>query len=396
MKHLLISQKFMLVAVAVSIPIAVLSYFFVSDKNTDIEITRAELDGTAYLRPLRKLATDVAVHRDLMGAKLAGDGSFDAELEKRRTMIDEDFKEIAAQQAKSGLAAPDVIASVRGDWDGIKGGLAQLTLETSFQQHTRHLSRILQFMSLIANDSSLVLDSHVDSHYLIDAIVFRIPKLSAEISTARAHGAPFLASGAQGELNSLRRGELAATAVKINDALYETHHYLRFSAGKNHPATEAALQGAIADNTKAVNAFSATLGDGVVNATGQPLTVAAYFAAVAPALEANDKLWTAAVTELDRLLNERTLTLQRTIEIEILVVGLAMLFTIGFLFIVARAITQPIQHLSEVADRISLGDMDAQIDIDSRDEIGDLGERFRRMQVSLKAAMDALDQKDQA
>ena len=395
MKHLLISQKFMLVAVAVSIPIAVLSYFFVSDKNTDIEITRAELDGTAYLRPLRKLATDVAVHRDLMGAKLAGDTTFDAEIEKRRTMIDEDFKEIAAQQARSGLARADDFASVRGDWDAIKGGLAQLTLETSFQQHTRQLSRILQFMSLIANDSNLVLDSHVDSHYLIDAIVFRIPKLSAEISTARAHGAPFLASGAQGELNSLRRGELAGTVVKINDALYEAHHYLRYAAGKNYPATEAAMQGAIADNSKAVSAFSATLNDGVVNGSGQPLTVAAYFAAVAPALEANDKLWTAAVTELDRLLNERTLSLQRTIEIEILVVGLAMLFTIGFLFIVARAITQPIQHLSEIADRISLGDMDAQIDIDSRDEIGDLGERFRRMQVSLKAAMDALDRQDQ-
>jgi HAMP domain-containing protein len=396
MRNLLISQKFMLVAVAVSVPIAVLSYLFVADKNAEIERTRAELDGTAYLRPLRKLATDVAVHRDLMAATLAGASSFTEDLEKRRAMIDDDFKEIAAQQQLTGLAAPEVLASVRGDWDAIKAALPQLTVETSLQQHTRQLSRILQFMSLVANDSNLVLDGHVQSHYLIDAIVFRIPKLSAEISIARAHGAPFIVSGGMGEQNSLRRGELAGTAVKLNDALYETHHYLRFAANKANPQIEGALAPAITENGRVVNGFVATLVEQIVNGTGQPMPIDEFFAAAAAAIEANDRLWNAAVKELDRLLEERTVSLQQTIEIEILVVGLAMLFTIGFLFIVARAITNPIMHLSEVADRISLGDMDASIDVETRDEIGELGERFRRMQVSLKAAMEALDQKDQA
>jgi HAMP domain-containing protein len=285
---------------------------------------------------------------------------------------------------------------VRDDWGAIKAALPELTVETSLQQHTRQLSRILQFMSLIANDSNLILDNYVESNYLIDAIVFRIPKLSAEISTARAHGAPVLVSGGTGEANSRRRGELAATAVKINDALYETHHYLRFAAGKANPRIDAALAPAIAENAKAVNAFSATLVDQVVNGGGQLMPVAAYFAAAAPALEANDRLWHAAVKELDRLLGERSISLQQTIEIEIVIVGLAMLFTIGFLFIVARGVAQRIMHLSDVADRISLGDMDARIDTEGRDEIGDLGERFRRMQVSLKAAMDALDSQDGA
>lgn len=396
MKNLLISQKFMLVAVAVSIPIAVLSYFFVADKNTDINNTRAELDGTAYLRPLRKLVSDVATHRDMSAALRSGDATFKEALAARAAAVEEDFKAIAAQQARTGLAAPEDLATLRKDWEAIRNAPADTTLDKSFELHTRFLSKISVFMALIANESHLILDAEIDSHYLIDALVFRLPKLSGEISTARAHGSAFYAQGAQGQENALRRGELAATAVKINDALYETNHYLRFAAGKNHPETEAKLGAGIAAHTAAVNTFSDFLVEKVVNGFGEVRPVAEYFTAASAPLDANLKLWDSTVTELDRLLGVRLEGLQRTIELEILIVGLAMLFTIGFLFIVARAITLPIRHLAEVADRISLGDMDADIDINSRDEIGDLGERFRRMQVSLKAAMDALDQKDQA
>ena len=70
---------------------------------------------------------------------------------------------------------------------------------------------------------------------------------------------------------------------------------------------------------------------------------------------------------------------------------LSLLLTLGLILMVIRAITRPIAHLSQVADRISLGEMDAVISIESKDEVGELGERFRRMQVSLKAAMEQLD-----
>jgi len=394
MRNLLIAQKFMFVAVAVSIPIIVLSYFFVAEKNQRIEFTRAELDGTQYVRSVRKLAKDVAAHRDLASAVLAGDASFAPDLEKRGAAIDDDLKEIAALQAKNELASTEDLASVRADWQNLKSKMPTDKLDQSYEGHSRYLSKILQFTALIANDSNLVLDSDVDSHYLVDAVVFKIPKLDAEISAARAQGAAFYASGAQGEQNSLRRGELAAATVKIGDAHYETNHSLRFAGGKQHPRAEEALAPAVADAGKAVGSFTTMLVDRVVNGSGALVPVKEYFGAATAALDATGKLWDASVVELDRLLGERSAMLHKSVELEIVVVGLAMLLTVGFLFLVARAITLPIKHLSAVADRISLGDMDATIEIEGRDEIGELGERFRRMQISLRDAMDALERQD--
>src|SRR5262249_30370220 len=195
----------------------------------------------------------------------------------------------------------------------IKAGLPTWKLDQAFDQHSRYLAKILQFGALIANESALILDSEVDSHYLIDALTFKLPKLGAEISAARAHGAAFIASGGQGEQNSMRRGELAATAVKISDALYETNPAIRFAAGKLPPDTEAALGSSIAENTQAVNGFSATLVDKVVNGTGQLLPLRDYFTAATAPIDVSSKLWDATVAELDRLLNARNLPSQHTL-----------------------------------------------------------------------------------
>ena len=50
----------------------------------------------------------------------------------------------------------------------------------------------------------------------------------------------------------------------------------------------------------------------------------------------------------------------------------------------ARALVQPLAELRSAADRISRGDFDVQIDIASRDEIGQLADSFERMVAAIK------------
>ena len=395
LKDLKIWQKFTLIAVAFSLPILALSYFLIVETNRNIEFTRTELEGTRVLRPLHRLGVDVAAHRDLASAYLAGDSSFQADLDKRGEMIEADLRAIAAADDRYGFANPDDLVAVKKSWAAIKAALPGWKLDQSFEEHSRLLRTVDLFTVLIGNGANLNLDPRDDSHYLVDALVIRIPKLTDEISGARAVGVAFLASGAQGDVNSQRRSVLAEAAVKIQDALFQQSSFIRFATGKSHPRSEQALAGPIADNNKAAATYNNLLINKVVNATGDLPGGKDYFAAATAPLDAADKLWQAIVMELDRLLSERTLALTKNRMIEIGVVAVALLLTILFLVVVVRAITRPIAHLSEVADRISLGEMDATINVDTRDEIGELGERFRRLQVSLKAAMDALEQREE-
>jgi predicted Zn finger-like uncharacterized protein len=72
-------------------------------------------------------------------------------------------------------------------------------------------------------------------------------------------------------------------------------------------------------------------------------------------------------------------------------VMLGTIILIGLIvFFYGRKVTGNIRRLSEVADRISIGDLDAEIDIKSKDEIGELAEAISRMQDSLRLSIERL------
>jgi HAMP domain-containing protein len=59
-------------------------------------------------------------------------------------------------------------------------------------------------------------------------------------------------------------------------------------------------------------------------------------------------------------------------------------------FFLARGIIRPILRLTLVADKISKGDLEMPVGVETRDEIGDLARSLARMRASLKAAMARL------
>jgi methyl-accepting chemotaxis protein len=59
-------------------------------------------------------------------------------------------------------------------------------------------------------------------------------------------------------------------------------------------------------------------------------------------------------------------------------------------WLAGRALVQPIKRLTEAADRISVGELDVEIEINSRDEIAALGEAIARMQDSIRLSLERL------
>lgn len=70
---------------------------------------------------------------------------------------------------------------------------------------------------------------------------------------------------------------------------------------------------------------------------------------------------------------------------------LLVVIIVAILF--ATHMARPILHLTDVAERISVGELSAPIEITSTDEIGDLADALRRMQVSLRKAIQRLQRR---
>lgn len=66
--------------------------------------------------------------------------------------------------------------------------------------------------------------------------------------------------------------------------------------------------------------------------------------------------------------------------------------------VMGRRITKPVKQLTDIAGKVSMGELEHEIKIDSKDEIGDLGEAFQRMINAFKMsnAMNTMTEEEQA
>jgi len=82
--------------------------------------------------------------------------------------------------------------------------------------------------------------------------------------------------------------------------------------------------------------------------------------------------------------------LRETMTFTYILLGITAFVVSLFAWLLGRTIGTPIKKLTEVAERISVGDMGAEIKIKSKDEIGNLAEAISRMQDSLRLAIERL------
>jgi HAMP domain-containing protein len=74
----------------------------------------------------------------------------------------------------------------------------------------------------------------------------------------------------------------------------------------------------------------------------------------------------------------------------------AMVLMLMVVYFYSRSVVRPIRLLSEVTDRISMGDLDTPIQIKAKGEVGLLAESIERMQTSVKAAIERLQKRKES
>jgi HAMP domain-containing protein len=76
-----------------------------------------------------------------------------------------------------------------------------------------------------------------------------------------------------------------------------------------------------------------------------------------------------------------------------IVILLVLVVLLAVIYLYSRSVIGPIRQLSEVANKISMGDLDAPIEVKATGEVGVLAESIERMQTSVKAAIERLQRR---
>jgi len=173
MKRLSYSRKMLVAGLFFCVPIALLAYFLVNNIREQVHFSAKERSGVRYAVALDGVLAGVLESRNAVAGGEAPSVSPEkalAELEK----VEELFgRELATGERFQGLKAK-LGETVR----------AHGTPGQSFAVHTALADDLLDMTVLVADNSNLTLDPDIDSYYLMDSVITKLPPLAETISRA--------------------------------------------------------------------------------------------------------------------------------------------------------------------------------------------------------------------
>jgi len=207
MNRLRFAQKFLLVGAIGALATAVVVFQLFSVLNGQQKNARLEIEGVRLIAPMLSLVRDLQQHRGLSSGVINGN----QELVERLKQKDAD---VAASINKvAGILPPKVLADK--DWvdagklwaDLLKDGL-ELTAGENFKQHTDLIAAVLTLTSDLADFYGVTVDPELQSSYLLNLYVVKLPRVIETLGQLRAKGTGYLTRKAINEPQKVEFGTL--------------------------------------------------------------------------------------------------------------------------------------------------------------------------------------------
>jgi X-X-X-Leu-X-X-Gly heptad repeat protein len=367
------AYKIALVTVVLLLPLGFVTWGYVDIQRGQVAFSAKERDGVAYLRPVLAL-----VDRAVLARQLAVSGGDPAAAGVARA--------VPAVDAVDARHGADLEATEA--WSAAKSALARALDTTSgqeaFDAYTAATAGLLELIVTVSDTSNLTLDPDLDSYYLMDALVFRLPAL-LDLTGRAVDEALLAAAGTPGDVEAARlslaraAGALASTQAAVDSgmttAFAETGREELRAVGPEVLAEQAA----VADVLGEVN-------EGVRSGRLDRITPAAGERARAALTRLIDTLG----PQLDGLLGTRVEALQR----KAYVVGaatLAAVLLVCYLLVgFYRSATVPLRRMVDALRAMADGDLTRQVTVDTRDEVGHMSTALNEALTRVREAIRAL------
>lgn len=356
-------------------PVAFLLFLFQQGQQNDIEFAKRELRGVEYILGVKKaaLAIDQGIHQSKVSGSL-NSSLFTAAEELKR--IDSIYGQDFETKNATAMVAQSMVANASlGSLDNTKAGPIN--------------TKIRSLIAQVGDASNLILDPELDSYYLMDMVVIRIPEVAAALSL-RGQALEIVGS-ASPNANQSKQFDAADTVgtykVAFRQLKDSVSSSLRYTS---EPIKAASLQTQFTDTSDSLERLDDYVRNGLVR---DELVFDPKVAAIME-WQTRQRLY-----ELSNLAAQNlTLLLQRRIakledERTRSLLASCFLFAAAMAFIIillGQRVTRPLKALTGVADQFAAGNLLNETPLQARkDEVGALARAFERLRIDAKGRSEA-------
>ena len=367
MDRLKLKGKFALIGILFALSLGTLTCLMVATLRADIVTARQERVGVDYLVSLRNVTWEVVQRRVLLQAVLAGDSQAVAALEQSTPKLDAAILQMDKVEDRCGeaLGTSKGWAAIKDKWTALRGLGYPGSAAQGLAGHGALVTDLLALISGLGDSSGLILDPDLDSYYLMDAAMLKLPGQADALSLACVQAQAAAASKA---LSADEKTQLTISVGALQANLAGLTDDLRADKGFSNAVSKAKLEGLQRADSDGLNDFITLLNGKLLGATVsvEPGEVAA---AANLALEACRKLEGDSLPVLNDILALRISNRMNRAYTAIAIAGVALVGC-GVLFLALYvSLLHTIQHL---VTGLSNPDLSAEVQVKTRDEFQDI------------------------
>lgn len=380
MNRLSYPQKFTLIGFLFAMPLTLVIYLLISEINNQVNLTQKEIYGNQYLRSLRQLREHIPKLQLLDYQPLntnLNQPETRAELEAK---IDSQLQNISNidNDLKNILNRTEYIDNIYIQWQTFKRRRYQWSVETYDFLYQDLFVKIHALNGHIGDTSNLILDPDLDTYYLMDATLMKIPEIQKILSDIRILSERISLRSNSTQATQDERTQFIALSIRlreVNEALAISMN-IAFK-NNNYPARIVGLS----EDLKSFNflAFQLSRNLDKLNYPYILIEHYAYIYASDRAFDLSFELWDKSLNELDWLLQRRIDNFIRK-KIMISVVVLISLAIVTYVFVsFYRAVMETVLVLDKASKKMASGNLNHKIILDNKDELGQVVGSFNNI-----------------
>ena len=393
-RALRIPVKLGLLIILLLIPLGLLLYQFTATSNDAIGIARYEILGVDFLGPAGKLYEHLAQHRDLSTLVLSGDATQDAARRAKAAEIDADLASLTGVDRRQGsvLKAGTELTALVQAWPGVRDHVAFKGLDApgSFAEHTEMLAQVDALIRKVGDTSSLILDPDLDSYYLMEAVVVRLPEAAEALGQLRGQGAG-VARRAVITVNE--RAQLGQLADGARRQMQGMQHGFGVAMTAN-PALTGVVGPEVKETFSGVDAFLNLADRQLVSAETVRISATNVLAAGTLAVGRVFALFDHTRASLRGLLDGRIGRLTRQRDGRLLLSGLLALLALAAALLIARGVNRQVRAIGNTLGEVGIGNLGARAAVLSGDELGVTAQYLNSMLDSLGGLLQSQEERD--
>jgi signal transduction histidine kinase/CheY-like chemotaxis protein len=391
MDRLTYPRKFVLIFVLFAVPLALTVYLLLSEIQASILFAQKEIAGAHYLRPLRNVQEEVARSRLAAERYFAGQPDLRPEVVRADEQLQAALKELDRAEAADGevLQSRAKLAVVKENAAFLRSRLLATPPVDTGDLHRKLQEDVGALMAHVGNESNLILDPDLDTYYLMEAVLLKLPDAADLMLQAHLLLLEMRQRTAGGELLKSDLIRIAGiTESNLQRTLYgaevafanERSGQLKIRLAEPVQAYQGAMRDAIA----AIRGISANASA----SAAQQVDAAEQLVAKAQAV--NLRLTERESAELEALVQARIDRMQQRVLIVVVVVSLVLVAVLYLLVAFYAGVMRTVTSLRRASDNmLASGDAGA-VTLDTRDELGEVVLAFNRVATRLR------DEKEQA